>query len=295
MSNKLTRNELHADIVKKIDDSATKLELQSVSDSLTSVTGSVSTHVADQNAHGITSKVTTLNSQISAVDASLVAHNSKGIPDGVHGLATTGDLTYYVRPDGSNSNNGLANSSASAFKTIQYAISKIPQIVNHSITIRLLEGSYAESVVIAGFGGIGQISLRKQTTGAVFVDAVSVLNSTLPIEAQGLTVTSQYGVTVSRCTDVTISDFNVVGNSSGYNGFTISKSYVHLTSTVISNKGMAASVSDNSLVKVGWNSGSGNTTVYGSYFASTIIKINQEHPTGSTAQYTQGGGVVITG
>lgn len=292
MSNKLTRNELHADIVKKIDDSATKLELQSVSDSLTSVTGSVSTHVADQNAHGIATKVTTLNSQISAVDASLVAHSSKGIPDGVHGLATTGDLTYYVRPDGSNSNNGLANSSAGAFKTIQYAISKIPQIVNHAISIIYTEGSYNENLIISGFVGKGSIRLRRQSQGLVSVNSLSISDCTLYVEVASMTFASSGGgVSAVRCASVNINNCTLI---IGGDGFDIVKSHANLYSNVISNKTFAISASDDSLVHSLGNTGSGNGIAYRSVFASTIIKINQEHPTGTTSQFTQAGGVVIT-
>lgn len=83
-------------------------------------------------------------------------------PSGLKGLpsATNGDLTYYVRTDGSDSNTGTANTAAGAFKTIGKAISMIPQIVNHNVDINVGAGTYAEGISLRSFSGNGIIRIN---------------------------------------------------------------------------------------------------------------------------------------
>ncbi|AIQ38030.1 hypothetical protein R50345_27510 [Paenibacillus sp. FSL R5-0345] len=70
---------------------------------------------------------------------------------------TTADITYYVRTDGNDTNNGSANTSAGAFKTINRAIGMIPQVVNHTASINVASGTYAEDVRISGKVGGGHV------------------------------------------------------------------------------------------------------------------------------------------
>lgn len=60
--------------------------------------------------------------------------------------------TYYVRPDGSNSNTGLVNSSGGAFLTIQKAIDVVAEldISIYAVTIQVAAGTYTGSVTVTG-------------------------------------------------------------------------------------------------------------------------------------------------
>lgn len=56
-------------------------------------------------------------------------------------------LNYYVRTDGSDSNNGLANTSGGAWLTIQHALDVAAKIKpSSSITINVAAGTYAENI-----------------------------------------------------------------------------------------------------------------------------------------------------
>jgi hypothetical protein len=85
---------------------------------------------------------------------------------------TTADITYYVRTDGSDNNTGLANTAGVAFRTIQKAVSMIPQIVNHAVSVNVAAGTYAEEPSLKGFSGSGHVGLYG--TGVVNVIAMEI-------------------------------------------------------------------------------------------------------------------------
>ncbi|MEC0171605.1 hypothetical protein, partial [Paenibacillus graminis] len=101
---------------------------------------------------------------------------------------TTADLTYYVRTDGNDANNGLANTAAGAFKTIAKAISMIPQNVNHAVTVNVAAGTYAETVSLKGFSGGGTIALN--ASGTVNITRLIAQNNTIQITITGITATT---------------------------------------------------------------------------------------------------------
>ena len=76
--------------------------------------------------------------------------------------------TYYVRTDGSDSNDGLANTAAGAFLTIQKAIDTVAglDINSNSVTIQVAAGTYAETVTVSGpwVGGNSVTLLGDATT-----------------------------------------------------------------------------------------------------------------------------------
>ena len=79
----------------------------------------------------------------------------------------TANRTYYVRTDGSNSNDGLANTSGGAFLTIQKAVDVVSGMVDtggYNVTIQVADGTYAEAVVLKQFVGGGKVLIQGNTT-----------------------------------------------------------------------------------------------------------------------------------
>ena len=75
----------------------------------------------------------------------------------------TANRTYFVRTDGSDGNNGLANSSGGAFLTIQKAIDTVAalDLSIYNVTIQVADGTYAGAVVVsAPWVGSGTVTLQ---------------------------------------------------------------------------------------------------------------------------------------
>jgi hypothetical protein len=85
--------------------------------------------------------------------------------DGTTREKLTADRTYYVRTDGSDSNNGLANTSGGAFLTIQKAIdvATANDLSIYQTTIQVT-GSYTEAPILKSFVGNGPIILLGDET-----------------------------------------------------------------------------------------------------------------------------------
>jgi hypothetical protein len=87
--------------------------------------------------------------------------------------------TYYVRTDGSDGNNGLANSSGGAFLTIQKAIDTAAalDLSTYNVTIQVADGTYTGAVTVTGpWVGSGSVTLQGNTTtpgNAVITTAVA--------------------------------------------------------------------------------------------------------------------------
>jgi hypothetical protein len=78
----------------------------------------------------------------------------------------TANRTYYVRTDGSNSNNGLANTAGGAFLTIQKAIDTVAaiDISIYAVTIQVGSGTYTGAVTLTGaWVGTGTVTLQGDT------------------------------------------------------------------------------------------------------------------------------------
>lgn len=91
----------------------------------------------------------------------------------------TANRAYYVRTDGSDSNNGLANTTGGAFLTIQKAIDTVYtlDLSIYNVTIQLADGTYSGSVAFKGpFVGKGSVTLNGNSTTPTNV-VVSIPNS----------------------------------------------------------------------------------------------------------------------
>lgn len=78
----------------------------------------------------------------------------------------TANRTYYVRTDGNDSNNGLANTSGGAFLTIQKAVDVVAalDIAIYAITVQVANGTYASAVAFKDPLGSGTCTLQGDTT-----------------------------------------------------------------------------------------------------------------------------------
>lgn len=105
----------------------------------------------------------------------------------------TGNRTYYVRSDGSNSNNGLSNTSGGAFLTIAYAISVVATLdLGVSVaTIQVQDGTWNETLDITApwVGGPGSDVLLRGNTAT---PANCILNGT-----SGCIIARNIGTTIN--------------------------------------------------------------------------------------------------
>ena len=113
---------------------------------------------------------------------------------------------YYVRTDGSDANNGLANTSGGAFQTIQKALNAAAGIDfgGFAVTVQIADGTYAGAVSLpatTGQGGAGSLVLAGN--GAAPGNVV-------------ITATSASAVTASAGTRALVRDLELRTTSAGY-------------------------------------------------------------------------------
>lgn len=70
----------------------------------------------------------------------------------------TADRTYYVRTDGNDSNNGLANTAGGAFLTIQRAVDAVSSVDTgiYDVTVKIADGAYNDNVILKTLTGSGE-------------------------------------------------------------------------------------------------------------------------------------------
>lgn len=117
----------------------------------------------------------------------------------------TANLTLYVRADGSNTNDGLANTASRAFLTIQYAVDRACydyDCGSYTLTIQIATGNWAAPITLRDHPGITALALRGDPT----TPANAIIQATGP--ATLVTVLGKWdldGLTLQRQTsgDVT--------------------------------------------------------------------------------------------
>jgi hypothetical protein len=209
---------------------------------------------------------------------------------------TTADITYYVRPDGNDNNDGLSNTAGGAFKTITKAISIIPHIVNHNFTINVADGTYNEVVTLEGKNGSGLCSLvgNPATPANVKVNSMILRRCTIAVVLNGFesTTTTDNGFTFNRVVGAFVSNLRCVTVSASFGGILIQFSTATLTTSTFSNRSRGLDVQAASIVASENNSGTGNTTGLYAIQASKIGK-NGTQPAGTTSESSAGGAQIL--
>lgn len=203
---------------------------------------------------------------------------------------TVADITYYVRTDGNDSNTGTANTAVGAFKTIGKAISMIPQIVNHVVTINVAAGTYAENVVIRGFHG-GQYIVVIGTSATVSSFAVHDCKCRIAIQNFTISRTTDFGVYFGNSIGGVYSCV-MTGNATTQTGIQADEgSSLLIVGCTISNRLYPIFSSYQSTISARENTGSGNgSSMYaysGTVFASGIS------PFSTHGNITGAGGEII--
>lgn len=105
--------------------------------------------------------------------------------------------TYYVRTDGNDSNNGLANNSGGAFLTVQKAVDVISGALDiniYNVTIQISDGTYTTAISLKPYVGSGMVTI----TG----------NATTPANVV-ISTTSNNAISLSSASSWTLSNFKI--------------------------------------------------------------------------------------
>jgi hypothetical protein len=101
------------------------------------------------------------------------------------------DRTYYVRGDGADGNDGLANTPGGAFLTLQHAIDVVTGTLDlggHDVTIQCANGTYAGFDMLSPQTGAGLIALRGDPAapGNVVIDGTVSVAAGAVLHADGI-------------------------------------------------------------------------------------------------------------
>jgi len=217
---------------------------------------------------------------------------------GIIGPYETGNTTtLYVRTDGSDDNDGSANDAAHALLTINEAVRRIPPKVNHTVTVVVGAGTYAEQVIVAGFVGAGSITIQgtDSTIANYSVSNIFVTGNICQVVIKWFTITSTTENPVRILLNpgfVYISTCSCTSSAPGIYGFYIAESGVaEIGNCIISNHSSGITADLTTLVHSYQNSGTGNTTGLFATNGSTLTKYGTQ-PAGTTAESATNGGVI---
>lgn len=223
---------------------------------------------------------------------------NKPTSSGGSATATTDQLEFNVNgATGSDTNNG---SIESPFKTIQKAINSIPEIINHSVMVWVLNGTYNEDIVIYNKQGRSSITLvaDAQTIDTVFIPKITVENCDCEIRLSYLSQITSVSNSTTFLTAIKNKSMYIdklKSTATTRTGFNFMECiYTLATSCQLSNKTIVAvELQNNSAGTFTAMSGSGNAI---GFKASSLSRINHINTTltATTLTAIQGAGVITT-
>lgn len=238
--------------------------------------------------------ITVINPNWDAIDVEMKRQDTARTTHEAESVSIA-DITYYVSTTGHDSNDG---SSGSPFRTIQHAINKLPKCINHTVTINVTAGTYAEDVKIYSFIGSGRIVLNGGTdlaTAANFkVNSIHCKSNIILTRINGFTATTTTGSAFAIESGFW-GEYNycsTIVSATSQLGFVVANALARLTGCQSSNKAYGLLVTSMSTVaSVNWSAGVGNLQGIMAQDASTVGKTGVQ-PQGVTAEITQGGSVI---
>lgn len=211
---------------------------------------------------------------------------------------TTAPITYYIRPDGNDNNDGSANTADKAFRTITKAIDTLPKHLEHDVTINISPSSYNETIRVKGFSGSGNLKLVGGTSYAdslnFIVKNLLTYRNSCRVYVQGLTFNATTDPAVNSLSDALVYVRNCRASASTTQwGYVANEgSNLYVVECEVSNKQIGI-VAQGSFVLSYANSGTGNTTALYAFDGGRLAaELGQ--PTGTVLQQNQASGGIIT-
>lgn len=205
------------------------------------------------------------NNDMSAIDTGLASLNRE-----MQMTRTTQDFSVYVSTTGNN--NTGDGTALSPFRTIAHAVSTLPAVINHAVTIRLAEGAYDEAVTLSGFTGGGTLTLRGGTNlaGAAgyLVNQVVVNGCGCKVLVAGIRIDHEISYSAKfqaiSCRNVTFSYCRAISASAGNNtlGFQSESSSIVCSTCYCENLSAALCTTLGGQLYASGISGSGNSVGY---------------------------------
>lgn len=180
------------------------------------------------------------------------------------------------------------------YRTIQFAVDKLPQVINHNISIYLNEGSYSENVIIIGKIGRGFIQIMSINTNNrrnYKVANISLYHCQIKINLYYLSITgNNNGLTVENCNYVNVSGVDVYGT--GNIGASVKSSKVFFNSGGFWDKNVPVNVSDLSTVLLDSVGGANNTYSISATYGAEVIKSGIANIGSKNGEFTGTGGII---
>jgi hypothetical protein len=225
---------------------------------------------------------------------------------------TSGDITYYVSPTGSDTTGD--GTSAKPFATISKCINILPQVINHVITIQLAIGSYTDTIRTAGFLGSGYIIIKGDNTSLttasnyIINGRISLIKNTCEIQFIGIssksTISYNCPLVSYHCNfiyfDKCVFDGTPLMSSNENNGIyfyntravAVGCSFNNFKTSLNSGRCIYADYTSNVFF---WNtSGTNNDTGYASYSGSKIA-VYGSTLVANVLRYRESGGEITGG